>query len=165
MVEQRKDLAGQTFGREFVLRNEPSRGGSGHFLRVAKLMAVGRTPKRNENGGAPCCRDFGSRNRACAAHNQVSPGKPFGHVAQKRNHLGGVKFPPCVGSSYRVVIALTGLVDYVQFILPRGEKVHGVHKRAIDWQRALAAPRNKQTQRLLRSAWSDGEKVGANRIP
>src|SRR5258708_35799 len=100
-------------------------------------MAVSGAAERNKDCCAAGSGDFRSGEGTRATDDQVGPGKAFGHVVKERYDLSGRKFFSCVGSSYRVVVALAGLVDNVQFILTRSENVHRVDKYTVDGQRPL----------------------------
>ena len=108
-------------------------------------MAVRRSSKGNENGGAARGRDFRGGNRSSAANDDVGPAEALRHVRQKGHHLRQ-DFAPRISGTHRVMVALAGLMHDAQLVFSRGQAVHGIHKHTVDRQSALAAARNEQAQ-------------------
>jgi len=103
-----------------------------------------------------CC-DFGSRNRARPADDQISLGKPLCHVPDEGHYLR-VDFAPRIRHTHSIIVALAGLMNDRDAILVRGQHVPGIHERAVDDERALAASGNQNVERLSRCALRHGEK-------
>ena len=158
LVEQTKNFLRKTFRGELGLRDQPRRAGALHFLGVAQLVAVGGGAEGDEDGGASGGGDFRGRDGARAADDQIGLGKSLRHVPDEGQYLR-VDFTPRIRHAHSIIVAFAGLVNDGDAIFLRGQQIRGVHQRAVDDQRALAASGDQDDETVRRARAAGSRKI------
>src|SRR5579883_3419238 len=134
-----------------------------HRTGVLRLVIVGRKWKWNENRRAACSLELGDGRGAGAGNDQVGGRVLFMKIVEECTDVRIEAFRR-VGSFHFVQLALDGLMDKPESILPIGEAVERFHDGAVDRLRSLAAAENQDRVRNRMRLRGNGFEFGPDRI-
>src|SRR5580704_12155829 len=124
-------------------------------------MRVSGRAEGDEDGGTTGGGNFGRRDRARTAENQICLGKTLRHILDEGHNLRS-EFASRISHAHSIIVAFTSLMHDEKLIFSRRQYVQRVNDGAIDGQSSAAAAGNEDVEGFAMLFARDGAEFTAH---